>query len=125
MEPTMGVDRLTDDYGRSMHRPEGAHPVTADGRLLYVGPVLPHHTHEFFLDGVKLGCTTLEQAMELYSRQVKAVHGGYQPKGGMCMSCAQWRANCRELPFSTMPVIETTRAGVRVVRCTAHVRANQ
>ncbi len=99
--------------------------VTADGRLLYVGPVLPHHTHAFVLDGTNLGATTLEQAMESYCRKVKALHGGHQPKGGMCLSCARWSANCSELPFSTMPVIETTWVGVRVVRCTAHVRANK
>lgn len=59
---------LTNDNGRSTHCPEGARPVTSDGRLLWCGPILPHQQHEFFLDGVNLGCVTLEQAMGLYSR---------------------------------------------------------
>lgn len=46
----------------------------------------------------------------------------HQPKGGMCMSCAKWREDCSGLPFATMPVMSTTTSGVKVVRCTEHVR---
>ena len=66
--------RVTEDNGKSPRRPEGARPVTDDGRLLWVGPVLPHERHEFFLDGVNLGCITLEQAMGSYSRSAP-MHG--------------------------------------------------
>ncbi len=58
--------RNTDDHGKSTHKPEGARSVTDDGRLLWVGPILPHQQPEFFLDGVKLGNITLEQAMGSY-----------------------------------------------------------
>ena len=58
--------RITDDHGKSLRKPEGARPVTDDGRLIWVGPILPHERHEFFLDGVNLGCITLEQAMKTY-----------------------------------------------------------
>ena len=59
--------RLTEDNGRSTYRPEGARAVTGDGRLLWVGPILPHERHEFFLDDVNLGSVTLKQAMGSYS----------------------------------------------------------
>ena len=61
--------RITDDHGKSLRKPEGVRPVTDDGRLIWVGPVLPYERHEFFLDGVNLGCITLEQAMNTYRAQ--------------------------------------------------------
>ena len=71
--------RRTDAHGRSLHRPEGARPVTDDGRLLWVGPILPHQQHEFFLDGVNLGSVTLEQAMEAYhERPLANFHVSYE-----------------------------------------------
>ena len=48
----------------------------------------------------------------------------HQPKGGMCTTCAKWQQDCRNLPFEKMPVIVTTPSGVKVVRCTEHVRSN-
>lgn len=48
----------------------------------------------------------------------------HQPKGGMCTCCAKWRDDCSGLPFETMPVIFSTPSGVKVVRCTEHVRSN-
>lgn len=59
---------ITDDRGQGLHKPHEARPVTNDGRLLWVGPMLPHERPEFFLDGVYLGCITLEQAMRAYSQ---------------------------------------------------------
>lgn len=45
----------------------------------------------------------------------------YQPKGGMCMTCAKKSQDCSRLPFNTMPVIEATGFDkVRIVRCTQH-----
>jgi hypothetical protein len=44
----------------------------------------------------------------------------YQPKGGMCQSCAHARRDCSSLPFSTMPVIGKWNGFVLIVRCTEH-----
>lgn len=62
MKPASTI-RLTDDNGRGFHNPCGARAVSDDGRLLWVGPLLPHQHGEFFLDGANLGSITLEQAM--------------------------------------------------------------
>jgi hypothetical protein len=50
----------------------------------------------------------------------------YQPKGGMCGTCA-WRAsNCAGLPFAAMPVIGRDQAtGAKIVRCTEHLRIDR
>ena len=48
----------------------------------------------------------------------------HQPKCGMCTSCAKWQQDCSGLAFETMPVILTTPSGVKIVRCTEHVRSN-
>jgi len=48
----------------------------------------------------------------------------HQPKGGMCTNCAKWREDCSGLPFETMPVIVEAPSGVKIVRCTEHVRSN-
>jgi len=58
--------RLTNDYGESTRYPAHSRLVTNDGRLLWIGPVMDHQVHEFFLDGVNLGSITLDQAMEQY-----------------------------------------------------------
>ena len=71
--------RITDDHGKSLRKPEGARPVTDDGRLIWVGPVLPHEWHEFFLDGVNLGCITLEQAMKTYRAHDVICSGDDEP----------------------------------------------
>ena len=59
--------KLTDDHGQSTFPFPGGRLVTNDGRLVWVGPLLPHQFGEFFLDGVNLGNITLEQAMGSYS----------------------------------------------------------
>lgn len=47
----------------------------------------------------------------------------YQPKGGMCMTCARRHDDCHGLGFENMPVIRT-EDGINIVRCTQHVRSN-
>lgn len=61
--------RLTDDQGKSTQKPEGAHPVTPDGRLLWVGPIESHEVSEFILDGCSLGNITLDAAMCMYLKR--------------------------------------------------------
>lgn len=57
---------MTNDNGESIFPRKNARLVTRDGRLEWVGPILPHQSGEFFLDGVNLGNITLEQAMGSY-----------------------------------------------------------
>ncbi|HEY6020658.1 MAG TPA: hypothetical protein VIY48_12430 [Candidatus Paceibacterota bacterium] len=57
---------MTDDHGQSIFPRHSTRLVTNDGRLEWVGPILPHEQGEFFLDGVSLGNVTLEQAMGSY-----------------------------------------------------------
>lgn len=40
----------------------------------------------------------------------------YQPKGGMCATCALAHRNCSHLPFSTMPALARDAQTV-IVRC--------
>lgn len=62
--------RITDDHGQDTRHPRGGRPVTQDGRLVWVGPVLAHHVHEYFLDGKNLGSITEAQARAAYDRAV-------------------------------------------------------
>jgi len=52
----------------------------------------------------------------------------YQPKGGMCLTCAHKDRNCSHLKFDEMKVIQKELlAGViksHIVICTEHVRPN-
>lgn len=59
--------RLTNDHGQTM-RPMGARPLTDDGRLLWVGPMLPHEHGEFLLDGLALKVGGIEQALAAHRR---------------------------------------------------------
>lgn len=45
----------------------------------------------------------------------------FQPKGGMCGTCTNAKADCSGLPFDLMPVIERTPEAI-IVRCTQHQR---
>jgi hypothetical protein len=47
----------------------------------------------------------------------------HQPKGGMCVTCADSLRDCSGLLFSEMKPIKTYSDGVIAVRCTSHVRA--
>jgi len=40
----------------------------------------------------------------------------HQPKGSMCMNCKNNKQDCSELPFNTMPVIETWN-NIKIVAC--------
>jgi len=46
----------------------------------------------------------------------------YQPKGGMCMTCAHRHDDCSHLPFRDMPVVKVYPDGTRAVRCLQHQR---
>jgi len=45
----------------------------------------------------------------------------HQPKGGMCLSCANLHADCSELPFSGMPIVGE-HEGVKIVACTHRIK---
>lgn len=45
----------------------------------------------------------------------------YQPKGGMCVACANRHRNCSSLPFASMPVLEVDGQTI-IVRCTQFQR---
>lgn len=50
----------------------------------------------------------------------------YQPKGGMCASCAHLLRNCTHLKFDGMPVIGINpTTGARIVICTEHERKSK
>lgn len=52
----------------------------------------------------------------------------YQPKGSMCMACANKRKDCSSLPFASMYPLEThdwRSIKVVVVRCTKFEKAQQ
>ena len=48
----------------------------------------------------------------------------YQPKGSMCMACQHMQRDCKQLPFSTMPWIDTLPGAV-IVKCTDFVKRPQ
>lgn len=62
--------QLTDDHGQPIQRPAGARPITDDGRLLWLGPVLPHQFGEFLLDGVPLRASSVDEALAAHSTTV-------------------------------------------------------
>ncbi|WP_157826530.1 hypothetical protein [Halomonas sp. MES3-P3E] len=45
----------------------------------------------------------------------------YQPKGGMCATCARQHKDCRHLPFNEMQVLSKSK-GVSIVRCAEYKR---
>jgi hypothetical protein len=70
----------SDDYRGGLSNPHEARPVTDDGRLSWVGPLLPHQKGEFFLDGVNLGNITLARAMEFYNHLKQHEETRWTPK---------------------------------------------
>jgi hypothetical protein len=47
----------------------------------------------------------------------------YQPKGGMCASCAKAHDDCSGFDFSAMKVIDFCSGGkIKIVRCNHFVR---
>ena len=53
-----------DPYGQPI-KFAGARAVDHDGRLLWIGPMLPHQNGEFFLDGASIESMDLSSALEL------------------------------------------------------------
>ena len=48
-----------------------------------------------------------------------------QPKGSMCMGCRNGSAACGQLDFGSMPVIKVYPDGVKAVKCSGHLAAQQ
>lgn len=44
----------------------------------------------------------------------------HQPKGSMCSNCGNASAQCKALPFASMPVVKTYTDGVKAVKCSNH-----
>lgn len=64
--------RGTDDHGKCRSYPGETRLVTQDGRLLWNGPIEPHHVPYFMLDGERLGNITLADAMSRYDAKIRA-----------------------------------------------------
>lgn len=47
----------------------------------------------------------------------------FQPKGGMCFTCARSAEDCSGMKFDEMPIISTTTDGICVVKCLNYERA--
>lgn len=46
----------------------------------------------------------------------------FRPKGSMCMNCERLKHYCGDLDFENMPVIEVSKDGCRIVKCTSFAR---